>query len=75
MPPYIVIRGPLGVGKTTIAKALARQLDGLYLSIDDVLDENNLDVIEDGEPCIPAENFVAAQTLTKIRNHLRSFDL
>ena len=63
MPPYIVIRGPLGVGKTTIAKILARQLNGLYISIDDVLDEHNLDVIEDGEPCIPAENFVTAQTL------------
>lgn len=63
MPPYIVIRGPLGVGKTTIAQALARRLAGLSISIDDVLDEHGLDVIGEDEPCIPAENFITAQTL------------
>jgi predicted kinase len=63
MPPYIVIRGPLGVGKTTIAKALARRLNGLYISIDDVLAENGLDIVDEGEPCIPAKNFITAQNL------------
>lgn len=63
MPSYIVIRGPLGVGKTTIAKALARRLDGLYISIDDVLAENGLDIVDEGEPCIPAKNFITAQNL------------
>ncbi len=63
MPPYIVIRGPLGVGKTTIAKALARRLDGLYISLDDVLAEHGLDIVGEDEPCIPAENFITAQTI------------
>ena len=62
MPPYIVIRGPLGVGKTTIAKALVRQLGGLYISIDEVLAAHDLDIVGEDEPCIPAENFITAQT-------------
>ncbi len=57
----IIIRGPLGSGKTTVAKALARRLDGAYISIDELLAENGLDQVE-GE-CIPVENFVKANEL------------
>ena len=55
-PYFIIIRGPLGIGKTTIAKALTERLDGYYVSIDGVLDEHGLDQTD--EPCIPARNFV-----------------
>ena len=57
----IIIRGPLGVGKTTVARALAEQLDAHYISIDAVLDAHDL-AHSDGE-CIPVENFVRANEL------------
>jgi shikimate kinase len=34
MEYFVIIRGPLGVGKTTIAKRLAKQLNAKYISID-----------------------------------------
>lgn len=40
---FIIVRGPLGIGKTTIAKALAKKLNAEYISIDKVLEENGLD--------------------------------
>lgn len=52
----IIIRGPLGVGKSTVAKALAEELYGNYISVDDVLDEHHL---ADGDG-IPVENFIIA---------------
>jgi len=39
---YIVIRGPLGCGKSTISEELAQKLDAEHISIDRVLDEYNL---------------------------------
>jgi len=58
MSYFIIIRGPLGVGKTTVAKKLADILDAEYISIDAVLSDNGLDRIDDEEGCIPASNFV-----------------
>ncbi len=57
----IIIRGPLGVGKTTVAKTLAERLAAHYISIDGVLASHDLDK-SDGE-CIPVENFVCANKL------------
>jgi len=54
MNKVIVIRGPLGVGKTTVAKILAEKLNAEYLSVDQILDDNNLAGV-DG---IPVENFL-----------------
>ena len=48
MSNCIVIRGPLGVGKTTVARALAEQLSALYISIDQVLEDHDL-LRSDGE--------------------------
>ncbi len=46
---YIILRGPLGVGKTTVAKKLSQALHGVCISIDDILDEYALtDDREDG---------------------------
>jgi len=50
----IIIRGPLGIGKTTVAKLLAQKLSGQYVSIDDILHKNKLDLTED----IPLKNFL-----------------
>lgn len=58
MNQLIVIRGPLGIGKTTVARRLAEKLDALYVSIDDVLAELSLDRSE-GEG-IPVGNFIRA---------------
>ena len=39
---YIIIRGPLGCGKSTIAKNISKEFGAEYLEVDRVLDENNL---------------------------------
>ncbi|MCJ7550026.1 MAG: ATP-binding protein [Anaerolineae bacterium] len=61
MGACILIRGPLGVGKTTVARALAEQVGGLYVSVDGILAEHGLDKVE-GE-CISPENFIKANEL------------
>jgi len=40
---YVIIRGPLGCGKTTIAKKLAKILTAKYFDIDKIILKNNLD--------------------------------
>ena len=39
---YVIIRGPLGCGKSTIAEKVAKIIKAEYVSIDRVLDENKL---------------------------------
>jgi len=67
---FIIIRGPLGVGKSTIAKKLAKILDAEYISIDKLLEKYGLDKVE-GE-CIPLINFIKAneQILPLIKEKL-----
>jgi len=43
MSYYIIIRGPLAVGKSTIAKKLAEILKADYVPFDDLLHEYGLD--------------------------------
>jgi shikimate kinase len=62
MSYHIIIRGPLGVGKSTIARALAKRLGAFYIAMDDVLKEHGLDVLGN-RTCIPAENFIKADEL------------
>ena len=68
---WIIIRGPLGIGKSTIAKSLAKELDAEYISMDQILEENGLDKREN-KPCIPAKNFIKANEiiLTKVKKDL-----
>lgn len=40
---FIIIRGPLGCGKTTISKALSKILKAKYISFDAVLEKEGLD--------------------------------
>ena len=42
MSYFIIIRGPLGVGKSTISERLAKLLGAKHICIDRVLDEHNL---------------------------------
>ena len=71
---YVIIRGPLGIGKSTIARKLASILNGGYISVDDVLEEQNLDKIDEKEGCIPIRNFIKANKfiLEKIKNLLEN---
>ncbi|MSR85713.1 hypothetical protein EXS71_04770, partial [Candidatus Uhrbacteria bacterium] len=55
----IIIRGPLGVGKSTVAKAVAEMISGIYISVDEILDQNGLDKAVEGEG-IPLSNFLIA---------------
>lgn len=54
----IIIRGPLGIGKTTISKLLAQKINADYYSVDDMLAENNLDIVDENIGCIPKQNFL-----------------
>lgn len=42
MAYFVIIRGPLGVGKTTVALRLAKELSAEYISIDQILDHEGL---------------------------------
>lgn len=42
MSYYIIIRGPLGSGKSTIAERLSQMLNGKYIAIDRILDQHSL---------------------------------
>jgi predicted kinase len=53
---FVIIRGYLGVGKTTVAKQVARKIKAKYFSIDEILAKNKLDRV--CRRCIPLENFL-----------------
>jgi len=38
MSYYVIIRGPLGVGKTTISRSLAKSIGAMVVSIDQIAD-------------------------------------
>jgi hypothetical protein len=44
---YVVLRGPLGVGKTTVSTALSEALHGRRISIDAILEEHDLEEWDD----------------------------
>lgn len=62
MSYFIIIRGPLGIGKSTVSKKLAEILNGTYISIDSILEENGLDKVEN-EESIPVKNFIASNDI------------
>jgi shikimate kinase len=59
-PFVIILRGPLGVGKSTIAKTLAEELDAEHFSIDLILEQEGLDKVDEKKGCIPLSNFIKA---------------
>ena len=63
MSKIIIIRGPLGIGKSTISKKLAKDLVATYFSVDEILAKNKLDVIDFEIGCIPEENFLKINDL------------
>jgi shikimate kinase len=63
MTYYIILRGPLGCGKSTIAKLLAKEINAKKIEIDRVLDENNL--TEDRE-----EGFISQKSFLKANERI-----
>jgi predicted kinase len=39
---FVVVRGPLGIGKSTVSKSLATKINAEYISIDQLLDDHGL---------------------------------
>ena len=65
---YIIIRGPLGCGKSTIAKALSKRLNAKYFAIDKILEDNNLEEWKEGyisEESFSKANEIAAKKAKK----------
>lgn len=60
MSYFIVIHGPLGSGKSTIAGELAVRLNAERVQLDDVLSKHGLDSHDNNEASIPAANFIKA---------------
>ncbi|MGA8664234.1 MAG: ATP-binding protein [Thermoplasmata archaeon] len=58
---YVVLRGPLGVGKTTVARALTDRLVADYLSIDRILEQEGLWVAGRLSEFLRANTFAAAE--------------
>ncbi len=40
---YVIVRGPLGAGKTTVSKELSRRYNAAHISIDEILEKFNLE--------------------------------
>jgi tRNA uridine 5-carbamoylmethylation protein Kti12 len=55
---YLIVRGPLGSGKTALARRLTESLGARYVSIDQILDEHQLEQW-DGD-YISEQSFLAA---------------
>lgn len=59
----MIIRGPLGIGKTTIAKGLAKVLDGNYISIDEIVDGKGLNKDKAPDGGISEKSFLIANEI------------
>lgn len=56
---YLIIRGPLGSGKSTISEKLTQELNAKRFAVDDVLEEHNL--IEDKE-----DGYISQKSFKKV---------
>ena len=62
MSYFIIVRGPAGVGKTTIASVLAKSLHGYHISFDSILVQYGLDYVS-GDPCVSEHKMIAANEI------------
>ncbi|MFA6424034.1 MAG: AAA family ATPase [Candidatus Magasanikbacteria bacterium] len=63
MSYFIIIRGPLGVGKSAISKKLAEILHAEYISIDKILEQYQLDPADPNQESIPLSSYIKAQEI------------
>lgn len=59
----IIIRGPLGVGKSTISKRLSGEIGAKYFSVDEILDDKGLAVVDEELGCISEASFIKVNDL------------
>ncbi len=72
MTYYIIIRGPLGCGKSTISKILVKKLNAKYFAVDRVIDKYNL-TNDKEKGYISQRSFIKANDIItpKIKKYLR----
>ncbi|MEK6760545.1 MAG: AAA family ATPase [Nanoarchaeota archaeon] len=58
---FIILRGPAGVGKTSVGKELSKKLKGYYVPFSQILKKNNLHY--KGGKSIPEKNFFKANEI------------
>jgi tRNA uridine 5-carbamoylmethylation protein Kti12 len=64
MKRLIIIRGPLGIGKSTISKLVAKNISGKYFSIDGILEKHDLENVRDEKAgCIAESAFIRANKI------------
>lgn len=63
MTYYLIIRGPLGIGKTTIAALLAEKLSAKHISIDRIVDDPRLITPEREQGYISQNSFLQANRI------------
>ncbi|MBN2459475.1 AAA family ATPase [Candidatus Woesearchaeota archaeon] len=59
---FLIIRGPAGVGKSTISKDVARKISAEVIHFDKIMNELSLDHIQ-GEKWIPLHKFLKADKM------------
>ena len=74
MSYLIIIRGPLGIGKTTISKRLASILRAKYYSIDRIVDKKCFKKTKAADGFIAEETFMRANgvIIPKVKEYLRT---
>jgi len=68
---YVIIRGPLGIGKSTVAKTLSKKIGAEHVSIDKILKEEDSDHIDEQIGYIPEENFKKANGIAVDRTRAK----
>lgn len=63
MTYYLIIRGPLGCGKSTIAKQLCKKINAKYISMDEIVDNNRIIKKPDKNGMIDVRNFLQANKI------------
>jgi shikimate kinase len=70
MADIILIRGPLGIGKSTISQGLTKKLKAKYYSMDKILEKNGLDKQDDSftpQDFIKANNIILAEVKDNLK--------
>lgn len=72
-PYFIIIRGPAGVGKTTIAKMLEERLKGIVIHIDRLLEKYGLDYVNLEAGCIEDKNLlkINREVIPEVKKRLK----